>query len=408
MRFEHRIAVRYLFSKKRLNFVSVISIISIIGLTVGVAALVVTLAVFNGFSSVVTSLLVQFDPHIRIETHSREALSAYDSLQQFLDRSRDVLGYSPYVQGKALVVSRNINRVINVKGIDHRRVREVSGLEDKLVYGIVDFEGKRRNGIVLGITLADRLGAVVGDTIALVSPAGSEAALLQLGQPIIRRFEIVGIYEANNKEYDGQYAFVGLEAAQRLFGRGQTIGGIELRLKSLDMAERFRRQLEQKFGSTYRILTWYDLHRELYTVMAVERWMAYAILSLIIAIASFNLLGSLTMTVIEKTRDIGILRSMGATRDNIVRIFRAQGVLVGLLGTIVGLTVGILLVFLQDKYQLRKLDPTVYVIPAIPVEIHTLDIVVIGVTAILLSWLASYYPARRAAELVPVEAIRWE
>ncbi|HWP81285.1 MAG TPA: ABC transporter permease [Bacteroidota bacterium] len=406
MSFERKIALRYLFSKRRLNFVTVISFISIVGVTIGVAALVITLSVFNGFSSVVTSILIEFDPHVRIEATKRADSSAYAELDAYLTQSRDVLGHAPYVLGKALVVSRNINRVINVKGIDHRKVREVSGLEDKLVFGSVDVGA--RNGIVLGMNLADRLGTVVGDTVAVVSPAGSELALLQLGQPIIRRFVVVGIYESNNKEYDGQYAFISVQSAQRLFGRGKTIGGIELRLTSMDKADTFRKTIEEKFGSAFRVLTWYDLHRDLYTVMKIERWMAFVILSLIIGIASFNLLGSLTMTVVEKTRDIGILRSMGATDLQILKIFRYEGLLVGIIGSIAGLCLGGVIVYLQDRFHLRELDPTVYIIPAIPVELQVLDIVIIAATAIALSWIAAVYPARRAARLIPVEAIRWE
>lgn len=406
MSFERKIALRYLFSKRRLNFVTVISFISIVGVTIGVAALVITLSVFNGFSSVVTSILIEFDPHVRIEATKRADSSAYAELDAYLTQSRDVLGHAPYVLGKALVVSRNINRVINVKGIDHRKVREVSGLEDKLVFGSVDVGA--RNGIVLGMNLADRLGTVVGDTVAVVSPAGSELALLQLGQPIIRRFVVVGIYESNNKEYDGQYAFISVQSAQRLFGRGKTIGGIELRLTSMDKADTFRKTIEEKFGSAFRVLTWYDLHRDLYTVMKIERWMAFVILSLIIGIASFNLLGSLTMTVVEKTRDIGILRSMGATDLQILKIFRYEGLLVGIIGSIAGLCLGGFIVYLQDRFHLRELDPTVYIIPAIPVELQVLDIVIIAATAIALSWIAAVYPARRAARLIPVEAIRWE
>jgi lipoprotein-releasing system permease protein len=408
MSFERKIALRYLFSKRRLNFVTVISFISIVGVSIGVAALVITLSVFNGFSSVVTSILIQFDPHIRVESTTRADAESYAELDVYLNQSRDVLGHAPYVLGKALVVSRNVNRVINVKGIDHRRVREVSGLEDKIVLGSVDVNGRNQNGIVLGMNLADRLGAVVGDTVALVSPSGSELALLQLGQPIIRRFVVVGIYESNNKEYDGHYAFIGLNAAQRLFGRGKTIGGIELRLTSLDRADAFRKVIEEQFGDKFRVLTWYDLHRDLYTVMKIERWMAFIILSLIVGIASFNLLGSLTMTVVEKTRDIGILRSMGATDLHVLKIFRYEGLFVGIIGSAVGLLIGLLLVYLQDRFHLRKLDPTVYIIPAIPVEIHLIDVTMIAVTAIGLSWFAASYPARRASKLIPVEAIRWE
>ena len=166
--------------------------------------------------------------------------------------------------------------------------------------------------------------------------------------------------------------------------------------------------LLDKFGPSFRVMTWYDLHRDLYSVMKIERWMAYIILCLIVGVASFNLLGSLTMSVIEKTRDIGVLKSMGATDRSIIRIFLFEGVFVGVLGSLLGLGLGLLLVFLQGKYHLFPLDPTVYIIPAIPVDIQLLDVLVVTITAIGLCSLAALYPAKRAASLIPVEAIRWE
>ena len=405
---ERMIALRYFVSRKHVGFVTAISIISVVGLTIGVAALIVILSVFNGFSGLVGSILVNFDPHLRIELATKSPLSDYAELQAALQKRNDVAGSSPFVSGKALVVSRNITRVINVKGVDPATVTKVSGLRDKLVLGRVDFGDERSNGIVLGLTLADRLGVVVGDSVAVVSPAGSDLVLLQLAQPLIRRFRVVGIYESNNKDYDGYYAFIRLDAAQRLLALGEKVQGIELRTYNLDEAQSVKEDLEERFGNRFRIQTWYDLHRELYSVMQIERWIAYIILSLIVGVASFNLLGSLTMTVIEKTRDIGILKTMGATPRTIGKIFMAQGLLVGLIGAILGVVIGLGLVYLQAEYHLFPLDPTVYIIPAIPVEVDAADLIIVPLTAILLSALAGAYPAHRAANLVPVEAIRWE
>lgn len=395
-------------SKRKLGLVTLISFISVVGVTIGVAALVIVLSVFNGFSGLVTSILVNFDPHIRVEYQKQVDAAAYEPVVKFAQTQGELQGISSFAIGKAVVVSRNLNRVINVKGIDVSTIGGVSGLKDKLVLGSLDLAGPRSNGIVLGMTLADRLGSVIGDTVSVVSLAGSEVALLQLGQPLIRRFHVVGIYESNNKDYDSFYAYVSLGAAQSLFGMSNKVSGVELRLKSIGQSESFKHQLTARFGDQFRILTWYDLHRDLYSVMKIERWMAYIILCLIIGVASFNLLGSLTMSVVEKTRDIGILKSMGATNRSIVKIFMFEGILVGVLGSMLGLLLGLLVVWLQDHFHLFPLDPTVYIIPAIPVEVHILDLVIVAVTALALCSLAALYPARRAASFVPVEAIRWE
>lgn len=407
MKLEQFMALRYLFSKRQVGFVSVISFISITGVTVGVAALIVVLSVFNGFNGLVTSILVNFDPHVRIEGLKQTDQTAFDALTNRLTGHADVKGTAPYVLGKALVVSRNVNRVINIKGIDVDRIDGVSGLRGTIVLGDLELKEKR-NGIVIGLTLADRLGAVVGDTISVVSPAGSESALMQIGQPLIRRFAVRGIYESNNKEYDAFFAFVGLEDGQKLFEMGETISGLEVRLDDLEHTDGVASMLEDEFGDSFRILTWYDLHRELYSVMQIERWMAFIILCIIIGVASFNLLGSLTMSVIEKTRDIGILKALGTGRATIQRMFMYQGLFVGLLGSLCGLLLGVVLVVLQEEYHLIPLDPTVYIIPAIPVELRAMDLFLVPMTAIALCSLAALYPSRRAAGLIPVEAIRWE
>lgn len=408
MRFERSIALRYLFAKRRMTFVTAISFISIVGVTVGVAALIVVLSVFNGFNGLVTSILVGFDPHLRIEGTDLRERESYSTLVSDLRSIPSVQGYAPFVMGKALVVSRSLNRVINVKGIDEERIDAVSGLRKTIVLGELKFANARDNGMVIGLTLADRLGVVSGDTVSVVSPAGSEPALLQRGQPLIRRFVITGIYESNNKEYDALYAFVSLSAGQALFELDDKIHGVEVRLTDLDETSAVAGSLAEQHSRSHRILTWYDLHRELYSVMEIERWMAYVILSLIISVASFNLLGSLTISVIEKTRDIGILKAMGADRGFVQRIFMYQGLLVGILGAVCGVSLGVLVVILQMNFHLVPLDPTVYIIPAIPVELRFADLVLVPLTAIGLSSIAAIYPSRRAGSLIPVEAIRWE
>jgi len=402
------IALKYLFSRERLGFVNAISIISIIGVTIGVAALIVVLSVFNGFNGLVTSILVNFDPHLRVESPHRADTGSYHDVNEFLSRQHQVIAYAPYVGGKALIVSKNLNRVVNIKGIDAERTRHATGLANRMVLGELNFEGPHASGIVLGLTLADRLGSVVGDTLVMVSPAGSELALLQMGQPLIRKFIVVGIYESNNKEYDGFYAYVSLPIAQAFFKTGDKIHGVEIRLRKFEDSQSFKEEMANHFGDNYRILSWFDLHRDLFTVMQIERWIAYLILSLIVGVASFNLLGSLTMSVIEKTRDIGVLRSMGATRKTITLIFMSQGVFVGIFGAAIGLLLGMGLLYLQMEYHLFPLDPSVYIIPAIPVHLVWSDILLVVSTAVVFCSVAAWYPARRAATLIPAEAIRWE
>jgi lipoprotein-releasing system permease protein len=237
---------------------------------------------------------------------------------------------------------------------------------------------------------------------------GVDAMLLQFGEPLMRTFRVAGIYDSNNKDYDAHYAFVSLDAARILFDYRTEVSGVEMRLQDIRNAAEVKQALARTLGARYTVSSWYDLHKDLYSVMQVERWSAYIILCLIVGVATFNVLGSLTMGVIGKRRDIGILKALGATRTSIMRVFMFEGLLVGTIGTVLGSAIGVIVCYLQIRYHLFPLDPTVYIIPAIPVEVRWTDFVAVSGASMVLSALASLYPALRAARMVPVESLRWE
>jgi lipoprotein-releasing system permease protein len=409
MRYERFIAQRYIRSKRQMRFINIIMLVSVIGITVGVAALIVVLSVFNGFNSVVTQVLVGFDPHIRIEAARGKLLDAPDSLIGVLRQDPRIAAASPYIASKALLFTPQVNRVVLVKGVVDSTVGKVSGVTRSIVLGKFAFQDTpERGSIVLGLTLADRLGTMVGAELAVISPVGADAMMMQIGQPLMRTCTVVGIYDSNNKEYDARYAFISMESARQLFQYGRGVTGIEIRLHSIDDAQSVQQYLKHELGGSYQVLTWYDLHRDLYSVMMIERWSAYIVLCLIVGVATFNVLGSLTMGVIEKRRDIGVLKAIGATRASITRLFMFEGMLVGTIGTLLGAGIGLAICYVQIRYGVFPLDPTVYIIPAIPVEVRWTDFVAVSCASMILSALASLYPARRAARLTPVEAIRWE
>lgn len=409
MSFERFIALRYLRSKQQTLFINIIMLVSVAGITVGVAALLIVLSVFNGFNKVVTDVLVGFDPHLRVIPAHGARMVLTDSLRDEFNRLQGLRGWSPYIDSKAMLTARNVNRVVVVRGVVDSTVGLVSGVRDALVLGTFDVATARgMPGIVVGLTLADRLGATVGSELTVVSPVGVDAVLLQYGQPVTQTFTVVGIYDSRNKEYDSYYAFISLDVARKLFQYGEAVSGIEMRTKEIDRSEDLQKQLHKRLGSAFNVLTWYDLHKDLYSVMQIERWSAYVILCLIIGVATFNMLGSLTMGVIEKRRDIGVLKSMGATNRSVLRVFMFEGLFVGAIGTLLGISIGLGVCYAQIHYQLFPLDPNVYIIPAIPVDVRWTDFAAIGSASMLLSSLAALYPARRAATLMPVEAIRWE
>ncbi len=409
MGYESHIARRYIGSKRNVRMIHVIMIVSLVGITVGVAALVIVMSVFNGFNGVVTSVLVGFDPHLRIDPARGRVMAIPDSLEEQLNAEPSITGWAPYIQSKAILVSSNYNRVVFVKGVVDSLVGRVSGVSDRIVLGKMELKDSLGiDGVVLGLNLADRLSATVGTEVLIVSPVGVDAMVLQIGQPAMRRCRVAGIYDSNNKDYDAHYAYVSLDLARQLFDYKSGASGIEARVADFNRANSTASAMRERLGDGYVVSTWYDLHRDLYAVMQLERWGAYVILCLIIGVAMFNVLGSLTMSVLTKRRDIGVLRAMGATRAGIRRIFLLEGVMVGAIGTVIGTLLGLLICYLQATYHLIPLDPAVYIIPAIPVDVEWNDVFAISLTSIVFNAIASFVPANRAASLVVVDAVRWE
>lgn len=405
---EFFIAKRYLFSKRKFNFITVISLISVLGVTVGVAALIIVLSVFNGFSSKVTGMLINFDPHLRVEASGEGNVADYKQLES---RIRD-LGYenaSVYTMNKGMLATNRSNEVVVIKGVEPDGVSSVSGIKDIIRFGQFDVSDEGGiGGVVIGFSLLNKLKSMPGDTITILSPLGLEKSLTQFVDPKSAQFVIKGVYDSDNKEYDGNFAFISLTKSQELFNLGSKVNGIELRIADISNSQNVKEKIMENLGNDFRVQTWYDLHADFYSILKVERMTVYLILSLIIAVASFNILGSLTMTVIEKKRDIGVLKAIGATDRMITKIFLYEGISVGIIGMLAGTAIGILVTLGQKYFEFYKLDPLTYKIDALPVEMRIIDLILVPLAALLLCFLASLYPSRRAAALEPVTAIRWE
>ncbi len=408
MNFETFIAKRYLVSKHKINFITIISFISISGITVGVAALIVVLSVFNGFGSLVTSYLMSLDPHIRIIAISNEGEKEIPKLDEILSGQKEIAAYSPFVEGKVLAYNKGVTQVLNLKGITEESVNSVYLLNNNMVDGDVIINQSSSN-VIVGLQLADKLQVFTGDTLLLISPSNIEQALTQLSLPLSRKVVVAGIFSSNNNEYDGEYIFCSLKDAQYLFGYKNNFQGYDIKLDNIDNSDKMKKIIQTQVDqNNFSVNTWYDFHQELYAVMQVERWTAYIILSLIIAVATFNILGSLSMSVIEKKRDIGILRSMGVTEKSVLKIFMFEGLLIGIIGTLLGIIIGYLVCYIQINYNIYPLDPSQYKIDSLPIELRVLDFFFISGVAMLLSFLASLYPAKRAAKINPISAIKWE
>ncbi len=400
------IAKRYLLSKRETTFITVISTISIVGITIGVAALLVVLSVFNGFNSLVTNILVGFDPHVRILLKESFPKEKIQLLEQSIAKY-GVAGKSAYVSGKVMILSKKTTKVIYLRGLEPENLSAVSGIKEKLVFGNGELNSNSENNLIIGYALADRLGIDAGDSVFVISSATAKNYLTLMQTPELKKFFITGIYESNNKDYDGLYGFTSISSGQKIY-QNPSIQGFDIRLYSINEVEKFKNLLEKQFGNSIVVNTWFDLHKDLYSVMQVERWSAFIILTLIIIVATFNLLGSLTMTVIEKTRDIGILKAMGAKEKDIQNIFRLEGIIIGIIGAALGSILAFVVCWLQVEYHLFPLDESVYIIPALPVEMRISDFVIVSVSTFFLCFIATMYPSKRAAALLPSDAVRWE
>jgi len=410
MNLETFIAKRYLISKHKINFITIISFISIVGVTIGVAALIVVLSVFNGFGSLVTKYMMNFEPHIRAQVISEEGEKNIQELSDLLSESKETGGFTPFVNGKVLAYNKGLTKVVNLKGIKKELADNVYNFSSSIIYGDDKIaSSKPVPKVIIGIQLADRLQSVTGDTLTLISPLGIEKAITQFSMPLTKKVVITGIYSSNNNDYDAGYIITDLEFAKFLLGYKKTIQGYEVRLKDSDDAFAVKNFLEETLSEAdFSVKTWFDFHQELYSVMKIERWTAYLILMLIIAVATFNILGSLSMSVIEKRRDIGILSAMGIREKSILKIFMFEGILIGIIGTLLGVLLGYFICYLQIEYNIYPLNPAQYKVDSLPLEIRLSDFFFVSGASLLLTFIAALYPAKRAAKVNPLEAIKWE
>lgn len=402
------IAKRYLFSRKHISLISTLTFISITGITIGTALLIVVLSVFNGFFDVIKSFLLSHDPDVRVEASARNTFAQNAEMLEQIRSLPEVRVISPYVEGKALLaLTGRENEVVDVKGIEEEVFFQLVDIEESITSGVFDVSVRDRTpGIIVHEELKNRLRLDIEDDLALLSAAGMKNALTQITVPQTSRFDLRGTYYLQQIA-DGPKVFVDMEAAQRLFRVRNEISGLDIKLHSNDEATKVKGELEAMLGPDFKISTWYDLQKPLYDVMYLEKWGSFIILIIIVIVAVLNIIGSLTMIVIQKQRDIGILMSMGYSRAGIKKIFRKQGLYIGLIGCGIGGALGLLLSWVQMKFGLVKLS-SAFIIDAYPVQISPLDVTIILVASLALSVLASWYPAHRASQVQPADAIRYE
>ncbi|MEX2109937.1 MAG: ABC transporter permease [Gemmatimonadaceae bacterium] len=412
---ELQIAWRYLRSRRGSKLLSLISIIAIGGVLVGVSALIVIIGVMNGLQHDLREKILVGSPDIRVLKYG-EGLKITE-WQQALDKVRKqpgVVAAAPFVLTEALMTGgRDYVGGVYVVGIlpAGRGVPDVTTIRSHAIEGDFRFAStdRQRRGVVLGKLLAHRFNKLVGDTINLVSAGGAKMNAVTGGiVPRYEQFEVTGVLSTGMYEYDNAYVFIALDKAQELAGLGDGVTGIEVRTEDRWQASVVAPQLSAALGWPYRTVDWQEQNSSLFQALKLEKLAMGVILLLIVLVAAFNIVSTLTMVVADKTKEIGILKAMGMPAKSIRKIFFAQGVVIGVVGTVLGTILGFAAAIGLDKYKFIKLDPQVYFIDHLPVTTQPGDVIMIVLASIAIAAIATVYPSIQASRLFPLEAIRHE
>ena len=410
--FELHIALRYLLAKRKQAFISVISLVSTIGVTVGVMATIIALAVMTGLQDTLRDKILGSQPHIYISQPG--GLDDYRADVEKLRAMPHVTGVAPGVLGKAIVSSSRSEDFMTVKGIDPALEPSVTDTARTMQAGSLGAiarpaapgaDGVALDGIVLGKDLAQHLGVGVGDSVFLTTPEGR---LSPLGMtPARRRLRVAGVFSLGLFEFDSTYGFISLELAERIFDR-HTPDYIQLHVDDVLQAPAIARVVEAKLGEKYLVQDWGQLNKALFSALTIEKLAVSMAIGLIVAVAALNIVATLILLVMEKHRDIAILKTMGASARSVTAIFMAQGLLIGAIGTIAGATFGLAVSYLCNKYELIRVPTDVYQISYMPFIILAGDFAVVVVAAVFICFVATIYPSRQAARLDPAQALRYE
>jgi lipoprotein-releasing system permease protein len=414
MNFELFVSLRYLMAKRRQTFISLITFISIAGVAVGVTALIVVLAVMNGFQDDLRNRILGITSHVIVGSFNG-VFSDYPGLMQEVEKEPGVVAATPFIHAQVMISSgKNVSGAL-LRGIDPQTAAKVINIQDNMIRGsladlriepVQSGDAPAQPGIILGVELCNNLGVRQGEWVTVISPSGR---LTPLGQvPKSRLFHVVGIIQSGMYEYDNTLAYISLTAAQQFLSIGDTVSGIEMRLSDIYRAREVAESLRSRLGLPYWVRDWMQMNRNLFSALKLEKVVMFIILTLIILVAAFNIVSSLIMLVMEKTRDIAILKAMGATTGSIRKIFVMEGFLIGISGTLLGLLGGFTLCSLLKRYQFIELPRDVYYISTLPVKMELIDVGMIAFSAILISLVATLYPSRQAAKLDPAEALRYE
>ena len=405
--FELHVALRYLLARRKQAFISVISAISTLGVTVGVMAVIIALAIMTGLQQELRDRIVGANPHVYV--WSRIGIADYHKEVEKLRRVPHVVGAAPAVLGRALISAQNNREAIQIKGIDPALEPTVTDLKTAMLTGSIDGLVSTKEdtipGVLLGKDLASSLGVTLGDSVLITTPEG---ILTPSGRvPYPRRLRVAGTFTLGLYEFDTTMGFVTLETAERLFAK-DSADLIQLRVDDIWAAADIARSLQQQLGESYTTQDWSSMNRQLFSALLLEKVAVSLAIGLIVMVAALNIIASLILLVMEKNRDIAILKTMGASARSVTVIFMLQGLIIGLAGTLVGGALGVSISRILDHYQLIRVPVDVYQISHLPFTVLPRDFVLVVSVAVLVCFFATIYPSRQAARLDPAQALRYE
>jgi lipoprotein-releasing system permease protein len=398
------IAIKHLFGRRKTIFGYITTGIAIGGIFIGVASLIIVLSVMNGFQKDVKERIVDINSHVVVLKYFNEPMKEYKDVMDSIRSFKEIVSMTPFIYSKGLVQFENYADGVIIRGFDLNDSSTAEVLRRHLKFGEVP---KNQNEVYIGIDLAEDIRAHTGDLITVATPFGSTETMGSL-IPKVSQFTIAGIFDAGMYQYNAELIYIPIEKASEILGLSGSVTGVELMIKDIYKAPELAQKIEKRLGYPFRTNNWIELNGSLFAALALEKKIMFLILLLVVIVAEFNIITTLIMIVMERTTEIGVLKTLGLAQRDILKIYLYQGFIINFIGTVTGLAAGLTACFLLSKYKFIDLPGQVYLLDKLPVDVQFWDVIFVLALTVVVSFVATLYPAMKAASMDAVKAIRYE